>query len=132
MVFQKKKRPILLNYGAKLMNFLFKYMLIKKKILSLQNKFIKKAFLKVSRYIISLVFMAAVLAGCSSSRNLPEAKYLLERVELKSDIKGVDISTLEPYVRQKANSNWTSFLKIGKTAVIYDSIQAERDRKSVV
>lgn len=31
MVFQKKKRPILLNYGAKLMNFLFKCMLIKKK-----------------------------------------------------------------------------------------------------
>lgn len=132
MVFQKKKRPILLNYGAKLMNFLFKCMLIKKKILSLQNKFIKKAFLKASRYIISLVFMAAVLAGCSSSRNLPEAKYLLERVELKSDIKGVDISTLEPYVRQKANSNWTSFLKIGKTAVIYDSIQAERSKDDLV
>ena len=98
-------------------------------------------------YII-LIICAALLAGCSSTKFMPENKYLLDRVEIKSDTKGFDAALLAPYVRQKANSKWFNFFKIplatyslagrdstkwinrtlqkmGEKPVAYDTLQAQ-------
>jgi len=89
----------------------------------------------------------AFLASCSTSKFVPERKYLLDKVEIKSDDKSFDAAQLEPYIRQKANSKWFSFFKIplatyslagkdstkwinrtlqkvGEEPVLYDTIQA--------
>lgn len=88
-----------------------------------------------------------LLAGCSTSKYIPENAYLLEGVEIHSDQKNFNVSTLAPYIRQKANSKWFSLFKIplgaysisgrdstkwinrtlkkmGEAPVIFDSTQA--------
>lgn len=88
-----------------------------------------------------------MLWSCGATRFVPEEKYLLESVEVKSGEKGFDASTLSPYIRQKANSKWFSVFKIpmatyalsgrdttrwinrtlhriGEKPVVYDSAQA--------
>lgn len=91
--------------------------------------------------------MLLVMGSCSSSKFVPDNEYLLEKVEIRADKKGFDASTLEPYIRQKANSRWFSAFKIplatyslagkdstkwinrtlqriGETPVLYDTVQA--------
>ena len=53
-----------------------------------------------------------LLAACSASKFVPKGQYLLEKVEIKSDRRGFDAASLEPYIRQKANSKWFSLFKI--------------------
>lgn len=53
-----------------------------------------------------------LLAACSTTKFVPEREYLLEEVKIMSDDSDLDASQLEPYIRQKANSTWFSFLKI--------------------
>lgn len=88
-----------------------------------------------------------LLGACSPSKYIPEKSYLLEGVEVHSDIKDFNVSSLEPYIRQKANSKWFSLFKIplgtyalsgrdstkwvnrtlkkmGEAPVIFDSTQA--------
>jgi len=95
---------------------------------------------------IFVVFLM-LMAGCSSSKLIPEEEYLLEKVQVKTDDKHLDVGYLEPYIRQKANSRWFSLFKvplatyaaagtdttrwinrtlrrIGEEPVIYDSVQA--------
>lgn len=91
--------------------------------------------------------IACLLWSCSATKFVPEEKYLLESVELKSGEKGFDASALSPYIRQRANSKWFSVFKIpmatyalsgrdstkwinrtlhriGEQPVVYDSVQA--------
>lgn len=106
--------------------------------------FIQKT-LKKALFLIFL--LSLLLAGCSSSKYIPEKAYLLEGVEIHSDVKDFNVSTLSPYIRQKANSKWFSLFKIplgaysisgrdstkwinrtlkkmGEAPVIFDSTQA--------
>lgn len=87
--------------------------------------------------------------SCSSSKFVPENKYLLESVKVQSDNKELDPAMLQAYIRQKANSKWFSIFKIplgtyslagkdsakwvnrtlkniGEKPVIYDTIMADR------
>ncbi len=89
------------------------------------------------------------LTACSATKFVPEKEYLLEEVKIQSDYRGLDASLLEPYIRQKANSKWFSFLKVplgtyslsgkdstkwinrtlkkmGEQPVIYDTVQARQ------
>lgn len=66
----------------------------------------------MKRFIYSILPFLLILSACSTSRLLPEHAYLLDKVELRADEKGFDVSALEPYVRQKANSKWFSAFKI--------------------
>ena len=73
---------------------------------------------------------------------------MLDDVEIKSDVKGIETSQFEPYVRQKGNSKWFSLFKIplgtyalagrdttkwlnrklkamGESPVLFDSVQAD-------
>lgn len=92
--------------------------------------------------------MLALLAACSATKFVPDESYLLEKVELKADTKKFNVASLEPYIRQKANSKWFSVFKIplgtyalsgrdttrwinrtlrkiGEEPVVYDTLQAQ-------
>lgn len=104
--------------------------------------------MNVKLLIYSAAILLVMLAGsCSSSKYVPQDGYLLESVEIKSDSRSLNTSSLEPYIRQKANSKWFSLFKIplgtyamsgkdstkwinrtlkkvGEKPVIFDSVQA--------
>lgn len=94
-----------------------------------------------------LVLLLLLLGSCSSSKLVPDNKYLLESVEIRSDARAIAPNSLAPYIRQKANSKWFSLFKmplgtyalsgrdsskwinrtlrkIGEKPVIFDSVQA--------
>ena len=61
---------------------------------------------------IILTLLAGLLVACSSTKFVPDGEYMLDRVEIRCDQKGFDAATLEPYIRQQANSRWFSSFKI--------------------
>ena len=96
---------------------------------------------------VLVVLLVLLFAGCSASKYIPDGEYMLDRVVVKSDIKGFDAAQLEPYIRQKGNSKWFSVFKIplgtyamsgadttkwinrtlrnmGEEPVLYDTLQA--------
>ena len=98
--------------------------------------------------VLPLWCMVALLAACSATKFVPDESYLLEKVELKADTKKFNVASLEPYIRQKANSKWFSVFKIplgtyalsgrdttrwinrtlrkiGEEPVVYDTLQAQ-------
>ena len=102
--------------------------------------------MKSFRFLFPVVAVA-LLTACSATKFVPDNSYLLEKVELKSDTKDFDVTGLEPYIRQKANSRWFSIFKIplgtyslsgrdstkwvnrtlqkiGEKPVVYDTVQA--------
>lgn len=102
-------------------------------------------------YIIChIVVVAAAIAmtACSASKFVPGGKYMLDKVKITTDNKELDVSSLEPYIRQKENSRWFSALKVplgtyalagadttkwinrtlrkmGERPVVYDTLQAQ-------
>ena len=64
--------------------------------------------------ILSLlaVLSAVLVSGCSASKFVPEGRWLLDEVVIKSDEKELDESLFMPYVRQRENSKWFSLFKI--------------------
>ncbi|MDD7318651.1 MAG: BamA/TamA family outer membrane protein [Prevotella sp.] len=105
--------------------------------------------------LLVMCLSALILVGCSTQKFVPEGKYLLSKVEIKSDDKALDVEMLRQYIRQKGNSKWFSMFKvplrtyslagrdstkwinrtlknIGEKPVIYDSVQAEMSRKDLV
>lgn len=110
-------------------------------------KKILKSLSYKSLYWLIPLWLLAIITSCSSSKYIPENEYLLQKVEIKADVKGFDISSVAPYIRQKANSKWFSLFKIplatysmsgkdstkwinrtlknmGEAPVIFDSVQA--------
>ncbi len=98
------------------------------------------------RFIIILVLVIFLMFSCSNTKYVSEDKYLLTETQIQSDEKSLDVSNLEPYIRQRANSKWFSLFKIplgiydlsgrdttkwinrtlrriGESPVLYDSIQ---------
>lgn len=99
----------------------------------------------LSPLLLSLVLF--VVMACSSDKLIPDGKYLLDKVELRSDKKDINTSLLMQYVHQKGNSRWFSLFKIplgayamsgkdstrwinrtlkkmGEEPVVYDTLQA--------
>ena len=66
--------------------------------------------MKKALFFISVLIL--LLEACSTSKYIPENAYLLEGVEIRSDVKNFNVSALSPYIRQKANSKWFSLFKI--------------------
>ena len=63
-------------------------------------------------HIVLLGVIVMILTGCSATKFVPDDEYMLTAVEIKSEPKGFNIGSLEPYIRQKANSKWFSLFKI--------------------
>lgn len=79
-----------------------------------------------------MLLLLCLLSACSATRLVPDGSYLLERVEIKSDGKDLDVAQLEPYIRQRPGSKLSTAMKkpFGHRApLIFDTLQA---RQSVV
>lgn len=65
-------------------------------------------------FFYTLLYSVAVLilAACSSSRFLPEGKYLLNRVRVVSDNDSIVRADYRKYVRQNPNARWFSLFKV--------------------
>lgn len=70
--------------------------------------------MKVFKFFIC--FFVVFFSACSSSKFVPDKKYLLDEVVVKSDQKDLDAASLATYVRQKANFKWFSLFKIPLSA----------------
>ena len=104
--------------------------------------------MKLIKLYIALTALI-LLTACSATKFISDGDYLLDKVEVKSAQKDFNVSLLEPYVRQKANSKWFSLFKIplatyslsgtdtirwinrtlkniGEAPVVYDTVMAER------
>ena len=57
-------------------------------------------------------FVLGLLSACSAEKFIPENNYMLTRVEVKSQDKKLNVTSLEPYLKQKANSKWFSLFKV--------------------
>ena len=51
-------------------------------------------------------------ASCSSTKFVPDGKYLLTDVKIESDDNSINTSQMEPYVSQQANTKWFSLFEI--------------------
>jgi Outer membrane protein/protective antigen OMA87 len=45
------------------------------------------------------------LAACNVTKKVPDGSYLLNKTDIKSDVKGIGASNLKPYLRQRPNSS---------------------------
>lgn len=60
----------------------------------------------------SLLFLVLLFASsCSSTKYVPDGKYLLDDVRIQTDSKEVKPSDLSLYIRQNPNSKWFSLIK---------------------
>ena len=77
-------------------------------------------------YKITILVLPLVLGACSVSKHVPEGEYILDKVEVKSDLEDFDASSLTQYVRQKEKPKLFSLFKnpFSRKPVIYDSLQA--------
>ena len=75
---------------------------------------------------IFILALPLVLGACSASKYVPEGEYILNKMEVKSDLEGYDAGALKQYVRQKEKPKLFSLFKnpFSKKPVIYDSLQA--------
>lgn len=105
----------------------------------------------VKRYLsfLFVFFISLIIYSCSSTKFIPEGKYLLDKVKIKSDIPEYKDSDLKSYIRQQPNykmfginktmfqiynlagkdsTKWLNkFLKkIGEEPVIFDSTLVEK------
>ena len=104
--------------------------------------------MKLIKLYIALTALI-LLTACSATKFISDGDYLLDQVEVKSAQKDFNVSLLEPYVKQNANSKWFSLFKIplatyslsgtdtirwinrmlkniGEAPVVYDTVMAER------
>ena len=77
-------------------------------------------------YKITILVLPFLLAACSVSKLVPEGEYILDKVEVKSDLEDFDASSLTQYVRQKEKPKLFSLFKnpFSRKPVIYDTLQA--------
>ncbi|MDC1106421.1 BamA/TamA family outer membrane protein [Prolixibacteraceae bacterium] len=105
---------------------------------------------RIYKYLLLLGFVS--LVGCNPTKYVPENQYLLNKVDVKLDRKGVSKKELRPYLRQEPNvrilgllrfhlglynlspkkkkeSFWT---RIGETPVIYSRSKTSRSREEML
>ena len=68
-----------------------------------------------SLLLLLITLVATALTGCSTSKFVPEDRYLLDAVQVRTDSKDLDAAQFGQYVRQKGNSHWFSLFKIPQT-----------------
>lgn len=81
--------------------------------------------MKTVRFLLTTLLTVLILTGCGSSKYVPEGHYLLDRVEVKSDSKDIDVASLQQYIRQKNNFKLPTLIKKDKSPVIFDSTQTD-------
>ncbi|MBQ6209607.1 MAG: BamA/TamA family outer membrane protein [Prevotella sp.] len=61
---------------------------------------------------IALCAVSWILSGCSATKFVDDGEYMLTKTSIISTSKDVNAGSLQPYIRQSANSKWFSLLKI--------------------
>ncbi len=56
-------------------------------------------------WLVFAIVLSIVLASCSVTKKVPSGSYLLNKVKIESDVKGISESNLKPFLRQKPNSS---------------------------
>lgn len=81
---------------------------------------------ELKRYNYILFLLLLLVSACSTSKYVPEGAYILNKVEVKSDLHGYDAGALKQYVRQKEKPKLFSLFRnpFSRKPVIYDSLQA--------
>ena len=51
-----------------------------------------------------MVILLLFVSSCSLTKKVPDNSYLLNKVKIETDTKGVTESDLKPYLRQRTNS----------------------------
>ncbi len=54
---------------------------------------------------IPYILLVLLIISCDAAKKVPSGSYLLNKVKINTDTKGVGESDLEPYLRQKTNSS---------------------------
>ena len=67
---------------------------------------------RVVVHFLFAVVVVMLITACSASKFIPDNRYMLDKVVMKSDRPGFDAAQLAPYIRQKSNSRWFSLFKI--------------------
>lgn len=103
---------------------------------------------------ILILLLVLLIASCSAEKFVADGKYMLDKVEIKSDVKNFDALQFAQLVRQKGNSRWFSFFKIplgtyalsgrdttkwinrtlqkmGEEPVLYDTLEAQRSKENL-
>lgn len=106
---------------------------------------------------ILLVICAVIIficTSCSTTKFVPDGKYLLTDVKIETDNKNVNTSQMEQYINQKANTKWFSLFavplgtynlsgrdstkwinrilkRLGEEPVLFDTLKAEVSRKNL-
>lgn len=58
----------------------------------------------MKKYLYCLFFLL-IAAACDVTKKVPEGSYLLNKVDIDSDVKGIGSSQLKPYLRQRPNAS---------------------------
>jgi outer membrane protein assembly factor BamA len=105
-------------------------------------------------HIILATLAVLIVVACSSTKYVPDGKYLLDKVKIHSDRKELSGSDLRTYIHQSPNSKWFSLFKtqlyiynmsgrdstswinkalrkIGDAPVIYNEDEARRSQKEL-
>ena len=61
--------------------------------------------------IFTKVVIVLVMTGCNGAKYVEDGDYLLTAVSVNCDNPHINISSLEPYIRQHPNSKWLSVIK---------------------
>lgn len=103
---------------------------------------------------ILILLLVLLIASCSAEKFVADGKYMLDKVEIKSDVKNFDALQFAQLIRQKGNSRWFSFFKIplgtyalsgrdttkwinrtlqkmGEEPVLYDTLEAQRSKENL-
>lgn len=68
--------------------------------------------MKLSFRFVHWVWLLLLLAGCSTTKYVPEGHFLLDDVKIRSTDEQVKVGDLSSYLRQHPNSKWFSLFKV--------------------
>lgn len=104
--------------------------------------------------LVTCAVIIFVCTSCSTTKFVPDGKYLLTDVKIETDNKNVNTSQMEQYINQKANTKWFSLFavplgtynlsgrdstkwinrilkRLGEEPVLFDTLKAEMSRKNL-
>ncbi|MCD8288740.1 MAG: BamA/TamA family outer membrane protein [Prevotella sp.] len=88
----------------------------------------------ITRFLLSssAIFLVVALAGCGSTKSIPEGSYVLDGVAVECADKGIDGAALSEYVRQKPATKIFSLIrKPGAKPVVYDTLLANQSAADI-
>ncbi len=62
--------------------------------------------------IFTLLVILLLIQGCSTTKYVPDGKYLLDKVDIKSNVKDISYFDLSPYIKQNPNYKIFSLYKL--------------------